>query len=62
MEAIKIKKILKETEQIGLNSHVTVKGWVRTKRGNNNVAFINLNDGSIVHGIQIVVDVAKFDE
>ena len=62
MVAIKIKKILKETEQIGLNSHVTVKGWVRTKRGNNNVAFINLNDGSIVHGIQIVVDVAKFDE
>ncbi len=43
-------------------SKVTVKGWVRTKRGNKNVAFIALNDGSTIHNIQIVVDVARFDE
>ncbi len=41
---------------------VTVKGWVRTKRGNKNVAFIALNDGSTIHNIQVVVDVAAFDE
>ena len=62
MDTIKIVKLLKETEKIGLNNTVNVKGWVRTKRGNKNVAFIALNDGSIVHSIQIVADVANFDE
>jgi asparaginyl-tRNA synthetase len=41
---------------------VLVKGWVRTKRGNKNVAFIALNDGSVIHSIQVVVEVASFDE
>lgn len=41
---------------------VTIKGWVRTKRGNKNVAFIAVNDGSIIHNVQVVVDVASFDE
>ncbi|MFI3317909.1 MAG: asparagine--tRNA ligase [Rikenellaceae bacterium] len=40
---------------------VTVKGWVRTKRGNKNVAFIALNDGSCAANIQIVVDLASAD-
>ncbi len=40
---------------------VNVKGWVRTKRGNKNVAFIALNDGSIIHNIQVVVDVQSFN-
>ena len=39
-----------------------MKGWVRTKRGNKNVAFIALNDGSCVANMQVVVDLAKFDE
>ena len=41
---------------------VLVKGWVRTRRGNKNISFIALNDGSIIHNIQIVVDIASFDE
>ncbi|MDE6140001.1 MAG: asparagine--tRNA ligase [Alistipes sp.] len=41
---------------------VTVKGWVRTKRGNKNVAFIALNDGSCVSNIQIVVDLSVIAE
>ena len=41
---------------------VLAKGWVRTKRGNNNVAFIALNDGSTVNNIQIVCDAANFSE
>ena len=39
-----------------------VKGWVRTRRGNKQVAFIALNDGSTIHNIQIVADLEKFDE
>lgn len=44
------------------NTDVVVKGWVRTKRGNKNVAFIAMNDGSTINNIQVVVDVAAFDE
>ena len=46
--------------QVG--SEVLVKGWVRTKRGNENIVFIALNDGSTILNIQVVVDVALFDE
>lgn len=41
---------------------VNVKGWVRTKRGNKEVNFIALNDGSTINNIQIVADVVKFEE
>ncbi|TSA35133.1 MAG: asparagine--tRNA ligase [Porphyromonadaceae bacterium] len=41
---------------------VTVKGWVRTKRGNKKVAFIALNDGSIIHTIQVVANPDNFGE
>ncbi|GHT13829.1 asparagine--tRNA ligase [Bacteroidia bacterium] len=41
---------------------VCVKGWVRTRRGSKQVAFVALNDGSTIHSIQIVVDLAQFDE
>ena len=44
------------------NVEVVAKGWVRTKRGNKNVAFIALNDGSTIHNIQVVADTAAFDE
>ncbi len=41
---------------------VVAKGWVRTKRGNKNVAFIALNDGSTIDNIQVVADVEVFGE
>lgn len=41
---------------------VLVKGWVRTKRGNKQLNFIALNDGSVVHSIQVVAEAANFDE
>ena len=43
-------------------AEVTVKGWVRTKRGNKNVAFVALNDGSTIHSIQLVFDLQSFSE
>lgn len=58
----KIADLLKSPEQTGIGNPVTIKGWVRTKRGNKNVAFIALNDGSVIHNIQVVVDPAAFDE
>mgnify|MGYP003301306262 CR=1 FL=1 len=41
---------------------INVRGWVRSRRGNKNVSFIALNDGSTIKNIQIVVDLATFPE
>ena len=41
---------------------VLAKGWVRTKRGNKQVKFIALNDGSTIHNIQVVASAERFDE
>lgn len=45
-----------------IGEETNVKGWVRTKRGNKNVAFIAINDGSTIHNIQAVADIEKVDE
>jgi len=59
MKRIKVKNLLSNPV---LGSDVLVKGWVRTKRGNKNILFIALNDGSTINNIQIVVEAATFDE
>ena len=45
-----------------VGTQVCVKGWVRTRRGNKNVQFVALNDGSTIKNVQIVVDLAKFSD
>jgi asparaginyl-tRNA synthetase len=59
MKRTKIAELLRSE---AYDSEVNVKGWVRTKRGNKNVAFIAINDGSVIHNIQVVADVANFSE
>ncbi|MBQ1865642.1 MAG: asparagine--tRNA ligase [Bacteroidales bacterium] len=54
----KIKDLLKTEPGI----EVLAKGWVRTKRGNKQVKFIAVNDGSTIHNIQVVAPAEKFDE
>ena len=54
----KVKELLKSEP----GREVVAKGWVRTKRGNKNIAFIALNDGSTINNIQIVVETAAFSE
>lgn len=50
-------------DHLGLvGGEVNVKGWVRTRRGNKNVSFIAVNDGSVIHNIQVVADMATFTE
>lgn len=56
---IKIADLLKSEDY---DKIVNVKGWVRTRRGSKSVNFIALNDGSTIKNIQIVADVADFDE
>ncbi|MBQ4039203.1 MAG: asparagine--tRNA ligase [Bacteroidaceae bacterium] len=59
---MKLTRIAQMLQMEGDGRDVTVKGWVRTKRGNKNVAFIALNDGSCVSNIQVVVDLSKINE
>src|SRR5437868_4874574 len=55
----KVKQLLASNEY---GNEVIVKGWVRTKRGNKSINFIAVNDGSTIHNIQVVVELAKFNE
>lgn len=54
-----IKALLKGEK---LDQQIVVKGWVRTRRGNKNVSFVALNDGSCMANIQIVLDNSAFSE
>ena len=56
---IKIKDLLLAPK---IGEITNVKGWVRTKRGNKNVAFIAINDGSTINNIQAVADLQNIDE
>ena len=51
-----LRKKVKELLETKAGEEVLAKGWVRTKRGNKEIAFIALNDGSTIKNIQIVVD------
>ncbi len=44
------------------DSPIRVCGWVRSRRGNKQINFIALNDGSTINNIQVVVDLNKFSE
>jgi asparaginyl-tRNA synthetase len=55
----RIKELLAAKD---FDTEVHIKGWVRTKRGGKGITFIAVNDGSIIHNIQIVIDSADFDE
>lgn len=54
MSRMKVSDTLKTDDFVSV---VNVKGWVRNKRQSKNVAFITINDGSSIHGLQIVVDI-----
>ena len=56
------RKSIKELFSQQPGSEVIVKGWVRTKRGNKNVSFIALNDGSTIRNMQVVCAGEKFTE
>jgi asparaginyl-tRNA synthetase len=59
MKRSTVKELLGETEK---DREVLLKGWVRTRRGNNQLAFIAVNDGTIIHSIQVVADLNSFPE
>jgi asparaginyl-tRNA synthetase len=59
MKRTAIRELLR-LKEFGIEVHI--KGWVRTRRGNKNVTFIAVNDGSCLQSIQVVVEMASFSE
>ncbi|MFM2156324.1 MAG: asparagine--tRNA ligase [Bacteroidota bacterium] len=59
MEHTQVKELLNAAS---IGQSAIAKGWVRTKRGNKNVAFVALNDGSTIHNLQLVIDPNQIGE
>ena len=59
MKHIDIKNVITTQEYVGKT--VTVCGWVRTSRNSKSVAFIELNDGTSLKNIQVVVEKGDSD-
>ena len=55
MKHTDIVKILKNSSEY-IDTQVTVCGWVRTARDSKNIAFIELNDGTCLSNLQLIVD------
>ena len=62
MKQIRRTKISEAVKLTTFGEEINLKGWVRTRRGNKNVSFVALNDGSTINNIQVVIDVANFGE
>lgn len=60
MKRTSVKDLLTTPTLVG--TEVEAKGWVRTRRGNKHVQFIQLNDGSSVNNLQIVLDMSRFTD
>ncbi len=59
MKRSTVKELLGSGE---VDREVLLKGWVRTRRGSSQVAFIAVNDGTTIHNIQVVADPSLFPE
>ncbi len=62
MESIKRTRVVDLLQRNDYGAMVNAKGWVRTRRGNKQVNFIALNDGSTIKNVQVVVDLEKFTD
>lgn len=60
MKRTTVKDLLSDSSLMG--TEVEAKGWVRTRRGNKHVQFVQLNDGSSVNNIQVVLDMSRFTD
>ncbi|MBR3685679.1 MAG: asparagine--tRNA ligase [Clostridia bacterium] len=60
MKHIDIKKVLNNGNDY-LSGDLTVCGWVRTARDSKAVAFVELNDGTCLKNLQLIIDKDKID-
>lgn len=60
MKHIDVKQLFKES--VYDNQNVTVCGWVRTWRDSKSIAFVELNDGTCLKNLQLVIEKDKLSE
>ncbi len=53
MKRTPIKRLL---DSAAASERVLVKGWVRTRRDSKGFSFLELNDGSCLKNLQVIVD------
>ncbi len=56
MNSLRIKEILKSVPK---NQKVEIRGWIRTMRNSKNICFFEVNDGSCLSSIQVIIDKEK---
>ncbi len=56
MKRVFVKSFFEDIIQSRIGEVVIIKGWVRSKRESKSVNFLAVNDGTIIHNVQIVVD------
>lgn len=61
MKHTDVKELFTQADKF-VNGAVTVCGWVRTWRDSKSVAFIELNDGTSLRNIQLVIEKGSLDE
>lgn len=59
---VKIMKRVKTVDAVPSEEEVVVKGWVRTVRKQKTLAFVEVNDGSSLSGIQCVLPFDQIDD
>ncbi|MDE7031911.1 MAG: asparagine--tRNA ligase [Muribaculaceae bacterium] len=62
MHTMKRTKIVDIFAPALIGCEVSVKGWVRTRRGNKYIQFVALNDGSTIKNLQVVFDMNRFTD
>ena len=60
MKDIEIKELFRNTAEYA-DKEVFVHGWVRGNRGNNQIGFLQINDGSFFTSLQVVYEADKLD-
>lgn len=61
MKHTDIKQLFSAADKF-VNGEVTVCGWVRTWRDSKSVAFIELNDGTCLNNLQLIIDKSQVSE
>jgi asparaginyl-tRNA synthetase len=59
-----LKRIQKLLEQKEIDTEVTVKGWIRTRRDTGAFSFLEVNDGSCLANLQVIAEkqLANYDQ
>ena len=59
-----MNEYISEINESNINKCVVISGWIKTARCQKRISFINMNDGSSINGIQIIVsnDITDYEK